>query len=541
MKDLSTGVKLLQGQTKNELYEWPVESQSITGFSASSTPKTDLSSWHSRLGHPSLPILKAVVSQFSLPISHSLQKQFSCSDCFINKSHKLPFFTNTIVSHQPLEYVYFDVWTSPMVSVDNFKYYLVLVDHFTRYTWLYPLKQKSQVKEVFVAFKAVVENRFQRRIRTLYSDNGGEFIALRSFLVANGISHLTSPPHTPEHNGISERKHRHIVETDLSLLTHASVPKSYWTYAFAAAVYEINRMPTEVGVSPYAKLFQKPLNYLKLRVFGCLCFPWLRPYTMNKLDNRSLPCAFIGYSLTQSAYLCLDITTGRIYTSRHVQFVETSFPFATSTPAPTEPLSESSMPHIAHSPLPCSVLHPSQPQAPESSSPLLPLSPPSSPMLAPLSSPQPELFSSSSIHTDASSPQTQAQTPQSPIPSETQQNSNSPITKSPIPQISSNTSQPTNSTSPTHVTSSSSSSQSSSPPTPTQPINPPPNPPLQNEHPMRTRAKNQITKPKTKMNLLATKEIDPYRIPTTVAEALKYAHWREAMSEEINAQLRNNT
>ena len=58
---------------------------------------------------------------------------------------------------------------------------------------------------------------------------------------------------------------------------------------------------------------------------------------------------------------------------------------------------------------------------------------------------------------------------------------------------------------------------------------------------MRTRAKNQITKPKTKMNLLATKEIDPYRIPTTVAEALKYAHWREAMSEEINAQLRNNT
>ena len=302
-------------------------------------------------------------------------------------------------------------------------------------------------------------------------------------------------------------------------------------------------MPTEVlqGVSPYAKLFQKPPNYLKLRVFGCLCFPWPRPYTMNKLDNRSLPCAFIGYSLTQSAYLCLDITTGRIYTSRHVQFVETSFPFATSTPAPTEPLSESSMPDIAHSPLPCSVLHPSQPQAPESASPLLPLSPPSSPMLAPLSSPQPELFSSSSIHTDASSPQTQAQSPQSPIPSETQQNSNSPITKSPIPQISSNTSQPTNSTSPTHVTSSSSSSQSSSPPTPTQPINPPPNPPLQNEHPMRTRAKNQITKPKTKMNLLATKEIDPYRIPTMVAEALKYVHWREAMSEEINAQLRNNT
>lgn len=114
------------------------------------------------------------------------------------------------------------------MSMDSYKYYLVIVDHFTRYTWLYPLKQKSEVKEVFVAFKALVENRFQCRIRTLYSDNGGEFVAMRSFLTTHGISHLTTPPHTPEHNGISERKHRHIVETGLTLLSHASVPKSYW-------------------------------------------------------------------------------------------------------------------------------------------------------------------------------------------------------------------------------------------------------------------------------------------------------------------------
>lgn len=92
-----------------------------------------------------------------------------------------------------------------MISIDNYKYYLVLVDHFTRYTWLYPLKLKSQVRETFTAFKALVENRFNTRIATLYSDNGGEFLALRSFLASSGISHFTTPPHTPEHNGVSER------------------------------------------------------------------------------------------------------------------------------------------------------------------------------------------------------------------------------------------------------------------------------------------------------------------------------------------------
>lgn len=214
--------------------------------------------------------------------------------------------------------------------MDNFKYYLVLIDHFTRYTWFYPLKQKSQVKEVFVAFKALVENHFQTKVRTLYTNNGGEFIALRQFLTEQGISHFTSPPHTPEHNGIPERKHRHIVETGFALLSHASVPQSYWTYAFATAVYLINQMPTEVlnGESPYAKLFTQSPNYMKLRVFGCLCYPWLRPYTTHKLHARSTPCVFLGYSLAQSAYLCLEKNTGRIYISRHVQFVESIYPYA---------------------------------------------------------------------------------------------------------------------------------------------------------------------------------------------------------------------
>src|SRR5690606_2034963 len=116
-----------------------------------------------------------------------------------------------------------------------------------------------------------------------------------------------------EHNGISERKHRHIVETGLTLLHQASLSATYWTYAFAAALYLINRLPSSVfsNVSLYKKLFQQSPNYQKLRVFGCCCYPWIRPYATHKLDKRSVPCVFLGYSLTQSAYLCMDKSTGR--------------------------------------------------------------------------------------------------------------------------------------------------------------------------------------------------------------------------------------
>lgn len=95
-------------------------------------------------------------------------------------------------------------------------------------------------------------------------------MGLKDYLSLSGISHLTSPPHTPEHNGYSERRHRHIVEIGLALLSHASLPVTFWSYAFATAVYLINRMPTTTLnlSSPYELIFHKMPNYTKLKIFG---------------------------------------------------------------------------------------------------------------------------------------------------------------------------------------------------------------------------------------------------------------------------------
>ena len=103
----------------------------------------------------------------------------------------------------------------------------------------------------------------------------GEFLALRPFLATQGITHLTTPSYTPEHNGYAECWHRHITETYLTLLHQVFILFTFWLYAFAVAVYLINRMP-KVGLSfgcSYEKLFSKTSDPYKLRVFGCLYFP----------------------------------------------------------------------------------------------------------------------------------------------------------------------------------------------------------------------------------------------------------------------------
>lgn len=181
--------------------------------------------------------------------------------------------------------------------------------------WLYPFKRKSDVSTIFPQFKRLVEKYFGYSIVSVFSDNGGEFIKLLPLFNYCGISHFTTPPHTPERNGTAKHRHMHVVETGMSLLNRASLPVSYWSYAFETTAFLINRLPTPVlgNISPFQKLFNCPPNYKKLKSFGCLCYPWLRPYISSKLQPRSKSCVFLGYSISQAAYRCLDPVTGRVY------------------------------------------------------------------------------------------------------------------------------------------------------------------------------------------------------------------------------------
>ena len=118
------------------------------------------------------------------------------------------------------------------------------------------------------------------------------------------------------------------------------MPPRFWSIAYQTVMYLISCMPTFVLNlhSPFDKIFNKPLNYHKLGVFGCLCQPWLCPYTSHKLEPCSRPCVFVGYSNEYNAYSCLHPKTYRIFMSRHVVFIESVFPFKNSSfPAPSVP------------------------------------------------------------------------------------------------------------------------------------------------------------------------------------------------------------
>ena len=129
---------------------------------------------------------------------------------------------------------------SPVKSVDGFYYYIIFVDHFTKYVWLYPLHLKSNVFTIFCQYKVVVEKFFKCSIISVYSNCGGEYTALKDFSCFVGTQHLKAPPHTPQHNVIAERRHKHIVDTGLTLLHQAKIPHKYWSCVFQTVAYLIN-------------------------------------------------------------------------------------------------------------------------------------------------------------------------------------------------------------------------------------------------------------------------------------------------------------
>ena len=105
---------------------------------------------------------------------------------------------------------------------------------------------------------------------------------------------------------------------------HSHILKKYWTYAFETAVYVINRLPTPLlsNVSPYYKLLARSPSYIDFKVFGYLCYPWLKPYAAHKFDARFHKSVFLGYNKTHKGYIYLDLSTSKIFISRHVIFDE---------------------------------------------------------------------------------------------------------------------------------------------------------------------------------------------------------------------------
>jgi len=363
---------ILSGQSRDGLYV-------LSESSATSVPEAFLSTsmfstadvWHRRLGHPSSRILGSLVSNNKVACT-SRVFNFSCSSCPLGKASRMSLGLTGHKTCAPLELIFSDVWgPSPMLSTDGYRYFVIFMDAYTKYIWFFPLAAKSDVFKIFLQFQALVELQFDTKIKFVQTDWGGEYRKLNTYFKTIGIHHRLICPHTHEQNGTVERRHRHIVETGLTLLGQCKAPLKFWSYAFETAVYLINRMPTVVlnGSTPFERLFKSSPDYNFLRIFWCLCFPLLRPYNRHKLDFRSTPCVFLGYSSFHLGYHCFDLSTSRMYIARQVKFHENTFPFACSEQTTSLPSSslQTALPALTFFPTPMTT--PSTPSLPLSPTP----------------------------------------------------------------------------------------------------------------------------------------------------------------------------
>ncbi|KAL4303890.1 hypothetical protein GQ457_10G000190 [Hibiscus cannabinus] len=331
MKNISADV-LTTGEKKGSLYVLSAGEAYVK-----KTSQTDSAEiWHARLGHVGYQLLRQISSKKLLdgiPVLHEVREAVICQGCQFGKSHCLPFEESSSRKLTMFELVHTDLM-GPMKtpSYSGYHYAMVLIDDYSRYTWVKFLKEKSEALSKFVEFNNGVQNEFGKKIKCLRSDNGGEYTSDEFFQYCsdNGILRQMTCPKTPQQNGVSERKFAHLASVSLSWLHDKSLPRELWAEAFQCACHVINRLPPWPGTtkSPFELLYdEKPkVNYL--RVFGSICYVHVPKSDRTKLDPKAKKCVFVGYDSCRKGWRCMDPEIKKFVVSRNVVFDEVSSDFS---------------------------------------------------------------------------------------------------------------------------------------------------------------------------------------------------------------------
>ncbi|GJS95147.1 retrovirus-related pol polyprotein from transposon TNT 1-94 [Tanacetum coccineum] len=291
------GVDLLTGSRGDNLYTLSLgdmmASSPICLLSKASKTKSWL--WHRRLSHLNFGAINHLARHGlvrGLP-KLKFEKDHLCSACALGKSTKKPHKPKFEDTNQEKLYLLHMDLCGPMrvASVNGKKYILVIVDDYSRFTWVKCLRSKDEAPTFIINFLKMIQVRFKETVRRIRTDNGTEFVnqTLREYYENVGISHETSVARSPQQNGVVERRNHTLIEAARTMLIYAKAPLFLWAEAVATACYTQNysMIRHRHGKTPYELLHNKPLDLLYLHVFGALCYLTNDSENLSKLQLKA--------------------------------------------------------------------------------------------------------------------------------------------------------------------------------------------------------------------------------------------------------------
>ncbi|KAK1663698.1 hypothetical protein QYE76_051857 [Lolium multiflorum] len=287
--------------------------------------------WHRRLAHVNMRTLQSLHKGnhiVGLMENVSFAKDRVCRACVEGKMHDSPHPSKTIISSKRiLELLHVDLF-GPVThaSLGAKKHCLVIVDDYSRYTWVYFLKTKDETQQIFIDFATEVQRQHNLLIMAIRSDNGSEFknYTLNDFLSDEGIRHQYSAAYTPQQNGVAERKNRTLMDMARSMMAEYKSCYNFWAEAISTACHSSNRLYLRKGLNktPYEILTGNKPNISYFKVFGCKCFYKIKGVRLSKFAPKALEGIFVGYGAESHTYRVFDISSGIIIESCSVKFEE---------------------------------------------------------------------------------------------------------------------------------------------------------------------------------------------------------------------------
>ncbi|KAL2243082.1 UNVERIFIED_CONTAM: Retrovirus-related Pol polyprotein from transposon RE1 [Sesamum indicum] len=233
--------------------------------------KNDFSLWHQRLGHSSPDVMKHIVA-LHIPKPH---KEHICNICPLAKQTRVPFPLSTSNSISCFDLIHVDIWgpykraTLSRATLSGAHYVLTIIDDFSRATWTFLMRHKSQTLITLTTFFAQILTQFSCKIKVVRTDNGSEFLSSQCqfFFQNQGVIHQKSCTYMPQQNGVVERKHRHLLEVARALMFQSHLPNIFWGDSILTATHII-KLPSSIlsWKSPFEILHNSPLAIRTLRL-----------------------------------------------------------------------------------------------------------------------------------------------------------------------------------------------------------------------------------------------------------------------------------